>query len=849
MDLDRQQLGQGKVRPDEGEPGRLFGEAFAHFTAGRFAEALRLINRALVTNPDAPDLLYAHASILFGWGRSLEALTSYKRSEAAGLEHAELYVYLGRSYSMTGRAAEAESCMRKAVALEPDSWLAHFGLAAVLHAQKRLELAISEYERTIELRPDAFDCHTGLGNCAIDLNDPVVAEAHFRRATALDEKRSDGWADLGVALERQQRFAEAMEAYKKAERLDPKTPGGKLDSFYNIAIGLAEAGRAEESLSVCEANLAERPSVPGYHAYSLALLAAGRLLEGWNLHDFRWLKEPYLSLRPKFPCPQWDGQDLRGKTILLLNEQGLGDTIQFLRYARYVKAAGATVVLRVSPGLQELASGFAGIDQVVGLDGGHFTFDTYIHLMSLAHVFGTELSSIPAEVPYLNLDPATVERWATRISGGTALKVGLVWAGSPVHLRDRYRSLSLKALAPILSVDGVRFFCLQKGPAAAEVGTMPAGVDFVNLDPDLKDFRDTAAVISHLDLLISVDTSVAHLAGALGKPVWLMLPRPADWRWLLEREDSPWYPTMRLFRQVRRGEWSEIISRIATVLAERVRSGPADTVPHKVSVAFAQGPPVPLLPRLRPGHRPGFSAVAECRHGIVQYLPDEELIGDSLGWYGEYLKPQLDLLLRLTRPGSTVLEAGAGIGAHALPLAQALGDEGHLILYESRPIVRRILQQNLTANKVRNVTIMRKVLGAGAGRDKTASTRLPSAAVEIPETGGFETVDDLQLEKLHLLKINEAAHALAVIEGAAETLWRVRPLLFISTRSEVEFGTAVAKSRDCGYRCWKMQTAQFDPNNFNRRDGDIFSGREALALLGVPEEVKIDLAFEGCVEL
>jgi precorrin-6B methylase 2 len=239
------------------------------------------------------------------------------------------------------------------------------------------------------------------------------------------------------------------------------------------------------------------------------------------------------------------------------------------------------------------------------------------------------------------------------------------------------------------------------------------------------------------------------------------------------------------------------------------------------------------IPSQAPGHRPGFSAVAECRDGIVQYLPDEAWVGDSLGWYGEYLQPQLDLLARLIRPGATVLEVGAGVGEHALFLAAAVGETGHLFLYESRPVVRRILQQNLGANRVTNITLMRRTLGAtGEAADR-----------------GSETLDELQLERLDWLKINGSVSALEVLDGGAETLWRLRPLLFLAAQDERALTALVSRVQAFSYRCWRMETALFNPQNFNRRDADIFSGRSAIALLAIPEEIDVDVALHGCVEI
>ncbi len=223
----------------------------------------------------------------------------------------------------------------------------------------------------------------------------------------------------------------------------------------------------------------------------------------------------------------------------------------------------------------------------------------------------------------------------------------------------------------------------------------------MDLGPELEDFSDTAAVISQLDLVICVDTAVAHLAGALGKPVWVMVAQPADFRWLEGREDSPWYPTMRLFRQSRRGDWSDVMERVKAALEERVRGGPA-AMPAKTEREAGASSARCRGPARRSSTRAigrGLSAVAETRVGILQYLPDEPMVGDAIGWYGEYLQPQLDLLARIVRPGATMLEVGAGVGAHAVFLGRMLGEAGHLFLYESRPVLQRILRQNLAANR------------------------------------------------------------------------------------------------------------------------------------------------------
>jgi len=400
--------------------------------------------------------------------------------------------------------------------------------------------------------------------------------------------------------------------------------------------------------------------------------------------------------------------------------------------------------------------------------------------------------------------------------------------------------MELSQLKPILEVEGVRFVSLQKGAAAQTGGVVPAGVDWVDVGAQLEDFSDTAAVISQLDLVLCVDTAVAHLAGAMGKSAWVMVAQPADFRWLEGREDSPWYPTLRLFRQSRRDDWTEVVARVKVALEERVREGPPvarlkTTAEDKVVESEL---PWTSPAQLNVGHRPGMSAVAETRIGILQYLPDEPIVGDALGWYGEYLQPQLDLLARIMRPGSTMMEVGAGIGAHAVFLGAMLGEAGHLFLYESRPVLQRILRQNLAANGVSNVTVMRRTLGNRSEEEGLEAV--------MPTT---ETLDELQLERLDWLKVGTSVAALDVLAGGSETLWRLRPLLFLAAQNEPGLRELVERAREFGYRCWRMETALFNPDNFNRRETDIYGGGKALALLGIPEEIDVDIALDECTEI
>jgi tetratricopeptide (TPR) repeat protein/precorrin-6B methylase 2 len=807
---------------------------------GRFAASLDLPPRGLATDSDDGARLFENASTLFDARRCSEARVVCLKADALGLRSLEFYLLAGWCCFGVGKLEESENWMRRAVGIAPDAPQSHFNLAVVLQAQQRQEDAATSFERALAQGGVDFDALVGVGSARLALGDLASAEAHFRRALTLNGQRSIGWSLLGSAVGRQCRYPEALEFLARADAI----ANGDADdatAFTSLAIALTENGRNPEALIVYERNLPRFPIVDGHYAYALALLRAGRLLEGWRHYEFRWLRHD--AKTPKqagLAGPLWSGQALRGKTILIHVEQGFGDVIQFVRYAPQVKALGGTVLLRVARPMKALMKDIGGVDRVLDRDEVIPAYDFYTNLLSLPRILGTTLDTIPAEPSYIQADSTRVQRWRARLPIEGLLRVGLVWAGNPEHPNDRFRSMALSMLRPILEVGGVRFVSLQKGFGAEQAtGEVLAGVNWLDVGSELEDFSDTAAVISELDLVLCVDTAVAHLAGALGKPVWVMLPQPADFRWLEGRDDSPWYPTLRLFRQSQRDDWADVVARVKAALEERVREGPA-AMPAKTSVKAVTSESLPWTSpaQLKVGHRPGMSAVAETRLGILQYLPDEAMVGDSIGWYGEYLQPQLDLLARLVRPGSTMMEVGAGVGAHAVFLGTLLGEAGHLFLYESGPVLQRILRQNLAVNGVSNVTVMRRTLGSRSEAD-TAGAAPPTT----------ETLDDLQLERLDWLKVDASGDALDVLAGASDTLWRLRPLLFLAAQDEQTLRELTERAREFSYRCWRMETAWFNAQNFNRRETDIFAGRTVLALLAIPEEIDVDVALDGCVEI
>lgn len=344
--------------------------------------------------------------------------------------------------------------------------------------------------------------------------------------------------------------------------------------LYQRGATLFYAGRISEATDIFEHLTAEAPGEAEAH-FSLAMcyLLTGDLRNGWR--EYQWRLKTERMAVPSTGAPYWNGESFNGKTILIIGDQGYGDAVQFVRYARDIKARGGTVILTCHPELSRLLTGCAGVDRVISFRSSVSPQDTahqiQIPLLSVPGIFSPTIETIPAHVPYLHIPPDAGKEALAEINIQTnVFRIGLTWAGRPTHLGDRQRSMKLEQFNALFNIEGVKFFSLQKGEPANELKSISQGSIF-DLGRYLGDFADTAAAIQALDLVISVDTAVAHVAGALAKPVWTLIPFVPDWRWMLNREDSPWYPTMRLFRQSKPGDWTSVIERVATQLTNKVR--------------------------------------------------------------------------------------------------------------------------------------------------------------------------------------------------------------------------------------------------------------------------------------
>jgi Flp pilus assembly protein TadD len=452
--------------------------------------------------------------------------------------------------------------MQQALAIKPDFVEAHDNLGHAYRAAGRLDDATASIGRALQLQPNFAPAHKNLGVVLIEQGKFDEAVASCQRAIDLNPGDAEAYTNLGGALWNQGRLDEAVTSLTRAIQLRPDL----ADAHSNLGTVRRTQGRALEAITSFEQTLRLEPNhVDAHWNLSMALLASGDFERGWREYEWRWKRR---EMPPRlFPQPRWDGSSLEGRTILLCSEQGLGDMIQFIRYAAVLKEQGARVLVSCQKPLLGLFADCPGIDQVCARNEEPAGFDVWSPLLSVPGLVGTTLETIPATVPYLFARPERVEHWRRYLSRLDAFKVGICWQGSQVYRADRYRSIPLTEFAPLAALEGVHLFSLQKGTGVDQLREVDLGVPVLDFGGTLdarSPFVDTAAVIRNLDLVISADTAIAHLAGALGVPVWTAIPMiRTEWRWLLDREDTPWYPTMRLFRQSAPNDWSAVFARMA----------------------------------------------------------------------------------------------------------------------------------------------------------------------------------------------------------------------------------------------------------------------------------------------
>jgi tetratricopeptide (TPR) repeat protein len=525
------------------------------------------------------DLLQVNALLAQGFalhqaGRLAEAEEIYERILAIDPDHADSRYLLSLIFHQRGDAAQAIHHIDLALDKNPDNILALNSRGVALNALKRFDAALASYDRAIALQPDFVEALLNRGDTLKELQRLDEALASVDRALAVQPDHAGAQCNRGYALIMLERFDEALANYDRALALRPDY----ADAYNNRGVTLLALKEFDAALRCHERALALQPDFPEAHCNEgFCRLLLGDFERGWAKHPWLWQTKQLKHAKRNFAEPPWTGsQDIAGKTVLLYAEHGLGDTIQFCRYAPGVAARGARVILEVQRPLRDLACSLvthspvahslADTLQVVPRGDTLPPFDMQCSLLGLPLACGTRLATIPSEAPYLHPSAPAVADWNARLPPRTRPRIGLAWSGDPTHQNDHNRSIALADLLPALQGSDATLVSVQRELRPADAAVLQDRNDIVHFGEALQDFSDTAALIANLDLVITVDTSVAHLAGALAKPVWVLLPFIPDWRWLLDRDDSPWYPTARLFRQDDSRRWDGAVARLRAAL-------------------------------------------------------------------------------------------------------------------------------------------------------------------------------------------------------------------------------------------------------------------------------------------
>jgi tetratricopeptide (TPR) repeat protein len=534
----------------------------------RLDEAEASLRRALALDPTAAETHNTLGLVLRERGDTLAALACFRAALARRPDYVEAIANFAQALVDAGAYDDAVTACRHAIALRPGHAEAYLALGNALRGLARWEEAITAYRQALALRPNAAAAWNNLGIALTERGDLVAAVEALQRAILFEPANPALQTNLAATLRKLGDLDGALRACRLALELKPD----HVEAYNGLGLVLADQSRLAESEAAFRQALALAPDYADAHlGLALTLLLQGRLPEGWAQYEWRWRCPPLVHLPRRFSKPLWDGSDLAGRTLLLHAEQGFGDTLQFVRFLAQAPAWGGPVVLECQPPLHRLLRMSFPAVPLVARGEPLPPFDVQAPLLRVPHLLGTTLDTLPAATPYLRVDAGLAAAWAARLAGPPGRRVGLVWSGNPDHREDHRRTLPPDYLAPLLAAGAgaappVRFFSLQKGERAARLADLQAHAPVADLGPDLADFADTAAALLSLDLVITVDTAVAHLAGALGRPVWTLLAYAADWRWLRGRDDSPWYPTMRLFRQDGPGDWSPVIARVAAAL-------------------------------------------------------------------------------------------------------------------------------------------------------------------------------------------------------------------------------------------------------------------------------------------
>jgi len=535
----------------------------------RSAEGAVFILRAISAAPNCADFHANLGIVLRAQGELTSAEASFQRALQLNPDHVEAHNNLGIALRSQGKLTAAIACLQRALQLKPDHAEAHNNLGNALKEQGKLDEAVASYQHVLRLKPDLADAHNNLAAVRKEQGKLDEAIAGWQSAVQINPDFAEAHNNLGKALKSLERLDEALASIHRALELAPDC----ADAHLNLGSVLADQGKLQQAITSYRRALSLEPdSAEAHMSCGMAQLTLGDFQQGWA--EYEWRVKTEKATSREFAQPRWDGACVPDKALLIHTEQGLGDTLQFIRFATLARQRVGRVVVLCQEVLRPLLSSVAGVDALVTEADDLPEFDFHLPLLSFPAVFCTQPETIPAQVPYLTADRSLVQRWRSRLKGLNGFRVGISWQGNPEYRLDRVRSMPLLHFARLAELQPVQLISLQKGPGVDQIervrGQFEVFEPGAEFDESSGAFVDSAAVMQNLDLFVTSDTAAAHLAGALGITVWVALPIVPDWRWQLDRTDCPWYPTMRLFRQRQRGDWDDVFQRMRDALRDRI---------------------------------------------------------------------------------------------------------------------------------------------------------------------------------------------------------------------------------------------------------------------------------------
>jgi FkbM family methyltransferase len=839
--------------------------------AGCLADAERGFRQALEDNPLHTAALYHLGLALHESERSQEAILLYWEVLRGHPDNLHAWINLGDLYGKAGRASDAISAWERALQLDAESVLVLNNMGVTCSNLGRAHDAAGYFRRAASIEPDRHDLWFSLGNCLLGLGRHTQAEKALRQALRIDTTHAQTHNNLGVTLGHLKRDDEAIGALRQALECDADLADGlnnlalalyKRDArdealrllrhcvdrhpgyalgWANLGMVLQGMGQLEEAVRVIDRALELTPNQEGWlWNQSLAYLTMGDFERGWQHFETRYAPgraDPVATL-PDLPFPMWTGEDLSGKRILLVKEQGFGDQIQCLRFVANLVARGASVGVWVHSAVAPLAALVPGVQEVM-TDPPAEGYDYWALLMSLPVRFAASSTTLPQSVPYVAADPAQQESMHQRIEAFAAgrLKVGINWAGNPSHPNDRNRSLGLADIAAWLDLSTVAWVSLQTQRSADTNPWVQRG-NLLPLGDEIQNFADTAAIIANLDVVISIDSAVAHLAGAMGARTWLLLPANPDYRWMLERTDSPWYPTMQLWRQATLGDWHSTLGQVEQAL--RLETG--ETGVGIAAPGFARCMPLAGPQRLMSG-----------RHGWFVYNHHDQYVGQALEHYGEYGEHEVQWFGRILQgfADCDVIEVGANIGSQTVALCRMAR---RVFALEPQPTVFQTLCANVALNAIRNCQAYPMAAGEVAGTLKVPPVGYDRSGnfggISLQADGAGTPVQVVALDeflaklvpdlRVRLIKVDVEGMERAVLRGARQLIARDRPLLYVENDRIEQSEALILCMREMGYRLYWHCPLLFNSQNFFGNADNIYQGIAAFNMLGVPQELEFE---------